>query len=96
MIDDLDEAIAFDEIEERAGKKPEYKQVEEPNDVLARLARNGDGALADRDPQRNDTVWREAYSTFKSAEPPWNHDQFFKGKRSGASQLVPKQPSSRL
>ena len=94
MIDDLDEAIAFDEIEKRAGKKPEYKQVEEPNDVLARSARNWDGVFADWDPTNADGLAR-AYSTFKSAEPPWNHDQFFK-KRSGASQLVPKQPSSRL
>jgi hypothetical protein len=77
MIGGLDEVIAFDETKKRASRRQEYEQVNGPNDVLAKFARNWSGVFSGCDLTKADAL-SQAYAAFKSTEPPWDHDQFFK------------------
>lgn len=76
-IDGLDEVIAFDEKMMDASRKPEYEQVEERAEALAKPARNWDDVFGGHDLTNADGLFR-AYEAFKNTEPPWYHDQFFK------------------
>lgn len=76
-IDGLDEVVAFEEAKKPACRQQDYEQVNSPNDVLAISTRNWGNVFSGCDLTTADGL-SQAYTAFRSTEPPWDHDQFFK------------------
>ncbi|KZK75237.1 MAG: hypothetical protein A3K90_04235 [Pelodictyon luteolum] len=75
-IDGLDEVIAFNETKKSAGRREKYEQVDGPNYVLAKSARDWDGVFSGCNLTNADGL-SQAFAAFKNTESPWDHDQFF-------------------
>ncbi len=77
-LDGLDEIIRFEEAKKTAAQRRAPEPANGPkNNMRAKPARSWDAVFSDHNVAEPEGL-AEAYRAFKSTEPPWAHDLFFK------------------